>query len=118
MPMKLPNRRNATIKREKLTNYLLSLTHEGGKSKAKFFRGIGFNETNIDEFEKALLKIGKSNDVKEVDKRKYKYVIKYIIYGLIDAPNGKQYKVKTIWAINVGSERPHLSTAHPSRLSV
>ena len=108
--MKLPNRKNANIKREKLTDYLLSRTHKDGKSKAKFFRGIGFNETNIDDFEKALLKIGKSNKVKEVDKRKSKYVIKYIIYGLIDAPNGKQYKVKTVWAINVSSKKPHLST--------
>lgn len=97
---------------------MLSLTHEEGKSKAKFFRKIGFNETNIEEFEKALLKIGKSNEVREVDKRKSKYVIKYIIYGLINAPNGKQYKIITVWAINVDSERPHLSTARPSRLSV
>ena len=118
MPMKLPHRKNAIIRREKITGYLLSLTHEKGKSKAKFFRGIGFNDANIDEFEKALLKIGKSNEVKEIDKKKSKYVIKYIIRGLIDAPNGKQYKVKTVWAVDVGSEIPHLSTAHPSRLSV
>lgn len=116
--MKLPNRKNAIIKKEKITEYLLSLTHPEGKSKARFFRGIGFNETNMEEFEKALLKIGKSNEVVKIDKKKSEFVIKYIIDGIIESLNGKEYKVKTVWAINVGSERPHLSTAHPSRLSV
>lgn len=112
--MKLPYRENSIIKSEKLANYLLSLTHQEGKSKAKFFRRIGYSESNIAEFEQALLKIGKSNEVKVVDKKKSEIVVKYTIYGLIDAPNGKQYKVKTIWAIDNGTNIPHLATAHPS----
>ncbi len=115
MFMKLPYKENAIIKREKLTNYLLSLTHPEGKSKAKFFRGIGFNAINIGEFEKALLKIGTTKEVKETDKTKSQYVIKYTIYGFVSAPNGKKYKVKTVWAIDIGSEIPHLTTAHPKR---
>jgi len=66
--MKLPYQRNSIIKSEKLANYLLSLTHQEGKSKAKFFRRIGYNESNITELEQALLKIGKSNAVKVVVK--------------------------------------------------
>lgn len=112
--VKLPYRGKSIIKNEKLTGYLLSLTHPEGKSKAKFFRRIGYNESNIIEFEQTLLKIGKSNEVKVVDKKKSKIVVKYTIYGLIDAPNGKQYKVKTVWAIDSGSNIPHLTTAHPS----
>ncbi len=111
--MRLPHRENAIIKREKFTDYLLSLTHEKGKSKAKFFRGIGFNESNIDKLEQALLKIGKSNKVIDIDKEKEEIVLKYVINGLIDAPNGKQYKVKTVWAIESDSEIPHLATVHP-----
>lgn len=111
--MKLPYRGNAIIKKEKLTNYLLSLTHEEGKSKAKFFRMIGFNETNIEKLEQALLKIGQVNEVIDVDKKKEKYGIKYVMNGLIDSPNGKQYTVKTVWTIEAGSETPHLTTAHP-----
>lgn len=111
--MKLPHRRNAVIRRGKSINYLLSLIHEDGKSKAKFFREIGFNETNIDEFEQALLKIGQSNAVDSVDKEKSRYVIKYVIFGLIASPNGRQYQVKTVWAIEAGSKIPHLVTALP-----
>jgi len=35
--MKLPNRKNAIIRREKLTKYLLSLTDKDGRSKAEYF---------------------------------------------------------------------------------
>lgn len=111
--MKLPNRKNATIKREKLTNYLLSLTHEKGKSKAKFFRGLGFNEANIVEFEQALLKIGQSNEVIEVDKTSSGYVIKYVIDGLLTSPSGKLVKVRTIWGIKSGEGIPELISAYP-----
>ena len=112
--MKLPYRENSIIKTEKLTNYLLSLTHQEGKSKAKFFRRIGYNELNILKFEQELLKIAKSNEVDMVNKKKSKIVVKYTIYGVVNAPNGKQYKVKTVWAIDSGSKIPHLATAHPS----
>jgi len=111
--MKLPNRKNARIKKEKITKYLLSLSHKEGKSKAKFFRKIGFNESNIENFKKALLKVGKSNKVIKVDSLKKEFVIKYIIDGLIDSPKGKQYKVRTIWGIKLKSKIPYLTTAYP-----
>src|SRR3989344_2251497 len=102
--MKLPYRKNAVIKRTKIIDYLLSLTHADGKSKAKFFRGIGFNETNIEHFENALLKIGKSYEVVKIDEEKAEFAIKYTIDGLLDAPNGKKYKVRTGWAVKANSK--------------
>jgi len=51
--MKLPNGKRAYIPKEKLTDYILSETHAGGKSKAKFFRSVGFNETNTSVLEKS-----------------------------------------------------------------
>lgn len=80
--MRLPYRGNSIIKSEKLVNYLLSLTHQEGKSKAKFFRRIGYSESNITELEQALLKIGKLNEVKVVDKKKSKIVVKYTMRGV------------------------------------
>lgn len=124
--MKLPNRKNATISRIKLTGYLLSLTHRRGKSKAKFFRGIGFNETNSNELEKAILKIAKQNEVKSIKKENKKdsrtmeliTITKYEIDGRINAPNGKSYTVKTIWAIVASDKTPHLATVYPRRSGV
>ena len=120
--MKLPNRKNAIIEKRKFTHYLLSLTHPKGKSKAKFFRSIGFNETNIEKLKRALLQVGRSNEVigtrkeKKVDKITSEVIaiIKYDIDGLIDAPDGGRYKVKTIWAIEADDGIPYLATARPS----
>jgi len=53
------------IKKNKIPKYLLSIGHEEGKSKAKFFRQIGFNESNMKQFERSLLKIATNNDVSE-----------------------------------------------------
>ena len=39
--------------------------HPVGSAKARFFRKLGFNESNVDELEKALFKIAKSDDVQE-----------------------------------------------------
>lgn len=45
--MKLPFRKNAYIPEAKLVDYLLSETHPVGSSKAKFFRGLGYDEGNV-----------------------------------------------------------------------
>ena len=55
--MKLPNGKNAIVSKEKLTDYLLSETHATGKFKAKFFRNLGFDETNANLFEETIRKI-------------------------------------------------------------
>ena len=124
--MKLLNRKNATISKIKLAGYLLSLTHRRGKSKAKFFRGIGFNETNVNELKKALLKIAKLNEVNsiktEIKKDATRFgvitITKYEIYGKIKAPNGKSYAVKTIWAVVDEHKTPHLATVYPRHSDV
>ena len=113
--MKLPNKELAKIERKKITHYLLNLYHPDGWPKAKFFREIGFNESNIDEFEEALLKIGKTNDVVKVDKSKSKYAIKYTIDGTIVSPkNTKRYNIRTGWKINKGQKTPKLVAAFPN----
>ena len=111
--MKLPNRKNAMVPKQKLTEYLLSLTHEKGKSKAKFFRKIGFNELNLEKLEESLLSIAKSNDVQKVDRAKSDILIKYVIDGLIDAPNDRRYKIRTVWGIRIESKIPRFITAIP-----
>ena len=124
--MKLPYRKNAAISKIKLTGYLLSLTHKRGKSKAKFFRGIGFNESNSSELKRALLKIARLNEVKSTKKEVKKdtrtleliTITKYEIVGKIKAPNGKLYSVKTAWAVVAGDKIPHLATVYPRRQGV
>jgi hypothetical protein len=43
--MKMPNNNEAIVDAIKITDYLLSDTHEQGKSKAAFFKRFGFDES-------------------------------------------------------------------------
>ena len=76
--MRLPNRNKAYIPLRKLELYLLSETHAVGKSKAKFFRMLGFNETNITRLEQELLAIAQTETVTEVIPSPYgtKYIMR------------------------------------------
>lgn len=109
--MKLPNAKDAFIPKEKFLDYLLSETHPVGKSKAKFFRKIGFNETNVDKFEKALLSIAYTNDTEEVNETAYD--VNYIIKGVIKNPNHNLVTIKTVWFIETGQAKPRFVTAIP-----
>ena len=109
--MKLPNRKNARIKRSKITNYLLSLTHPVGKSKAVFFRGIGFDETNTTQLKRKLREIAQTNDVK--NPRPNKWGVNYEIIGALKAPNGKTYPIRTFWFIKAGTKNPSFKSAYP-----
>ncbi len=109
--MKLPNRDFAYVPQAKIKDYLLSETHVVGRSKAKFFRMFGFDETNIDALEQGLIKIAQTQDVK--DELPSPHGKKYIIDGTLSTPLGKSVKVETVWIIDIGQEKPRFITAYP-----
>lgn len=77
--MKVPHANLAFIKREspkdKIENYLLSLTNLHSRPRAHYFRTKGFNETNMDLFECLLLSIINLNDITNSEKTQYMYNI-------------------------------------------
>ena len=109
--MKLENKEQAYIPVAKLLDYLLSETHPVGKSKAKYFRSLGFNETNIGLLKQGLLSIARSEEVKEV--LSSDNGIKYVIDGTLKAPTGIMIVIRTVWIIDKGLERPRFVTAYP-----
>ena len=109
--MLLPNLEKAYILRKKLEFYLLSEVHTVGKSKAKFFRSIGFNETNIGALEQGLLKIGRTREVNEIVLSPHG--VKYVIDGPLQTPSGRFLSVRTVWIIDPGSTAPRFVTAYP-----
>jgi len=109
--MKLPYRAKAFIPEQKLTEYILSETHPVGSSKAKFFRGLGFNETNVDKLEKSLLQIVKKNEVKEV--RKSIYGTNYVVEGVMKTPSKKTALITTVWFAQTEENIPSFVTAYP-----
>ena len=83
--MNLPNRENAYIPQEKLTAYLLSESHSTGQTKARYFRIIGFQETNVDLLHQGLLSIAQSFEV--IDTSITSHGEKFVIDGELQAPN-------------------------------
>jgi hypothetical protein len=110
--MKLPAGETAYVPRDKITNYLLSLTHPVGQTKAAFFRAIGFDDSNTDLLEAELLNIARKSDVLEIE-QKY-YGVKYILEGLIHSPRNIIRRIRTVWIVEVNHNRPRFITAYPA----
>ncbi|MCX7839253.1 MAG: hypothetical protein N2559_07325 [Anaerolineae bacterium] len=107
----LPNKTDAYIPARKIVDYLLSETHAVGKSKAKFFRSLGFDETTVGELEQGLLEIAQVGQVKErVDSP---HGVKYVVDGSLKTPHGTVVQVRTIWIVESVRPAPRFVTAYP-----
>lgn len=109
--MQLPNCAAAFVQPSKLTEYLLLETHPTGGAKAKFFRSLGFNETNLKLLEDELLSIARQSPVQEVIETIHG--LKYVIVGSISTPIGRSVTILTVWIIDSGKTNPRLVTARP-----
>lgn len=110
--MRLPNAAHAYVPPEKLTGYLLSPSHPVGGSKARFFHLVGYDEIRAGELEAGLLSIARSEEV--VDTVPSPHGVKYIVDGALDTPTGNAVRVRTVWIVERGSERPRFVTAYPA----
>ena len=54
-PDRVPDAESASADGEKFTGYLLNETHTRGKSKAKFFRNFGYDDSNWSDLRDAML---------------------------------------------------------------
>lgn len=111
--MYLPNADRAVIEERKITEYLLSLTHPDGESKARYFRGFGFRSDEWERFADALRNVGQNNRVTEA--RETSYGIQYVIIGQMNTPDGRRPFVRTVWQIDHGTDSPRLITARRQR---
>ena len=109
--MRLPQRESAWVHPSKLTDYLLSETHEEGAGKASFLRGVGFDESNVGALEEGLLSIAYTEEVARTETTPYG--TKYVIYGRMGTPTGEAIDLLTVWMIDTGQEAPRLVTAYP-----
>jgi hypothetical protein len=82
--MNLPHHEQAFVPPEKLSDYLLSLSHPIGRSKAVFFRALGYDENNTERLVEALLNIARTGDVR--DTIETKYGVKYVVLGELTGP--------------------------------
>ena len=107
--MMLPDSNRAHVDRSKITEYLLSLSHPDGHTKAAFFMRFGFR---VERWEaEALRLVGTNNPVMASEHSPHG--VRYTVEGLLQAPDGRKPKVRTVWIVEPDSRGPRLITAHP-----
>lgn len=109
--MRLPNSQAAYIPTGKLTAYLLSETHSVGKSKARLFRSLGYSESNVSFLKDGLLSIAHAGEV--LSTQSSEHGVKYVIEGSLKTPSGGALRIRTVWIIDRGQDRPRFVTAYP-----
>ena len=110
--MRLPHAELAEINPSKIGEYLLSETHPVGKSKARFFREAGFNDSTIELLTGGLLQIARTQEVVETSATVHG--LKYVLEGELQAPTGRRLRLRTIWIVDQGQDRPRFVTAYPA----
>ena len=108
--MKLLYLENAMIPPSKITEYLLNLEHEDGKSKAVFFLMIGFSLEKWQLLRDVLLKHAQYDVVNTLQTTRG---VHYVIEGIIETPIGKYPNIRTVWILEHESTLPRLITAYP-----
>jgi len=109
--MKLPNAEHVSVDREKLTGYLLCVSHPDGGSKAEFFARFGFRVEDWEVLAEALRRHGAHYEV--VNTVDSAYGTRYAVDGPLETPDGRNPLVRTVWIVEKGSAEPRLITAHP-----
>ena len=107
----LPNAGSARVDREKILQYLLCESHPDGRTKAVFFRKLGFAAEKWEIMAEMLKKHGMKNHV--VKTARTGYGVRYCVDGPLDTPTGDKPSVRTVWIVEEGSSEPRLITAYP-----
>ena len=96
-----------------MRDYLLSLSHPVGKSKARFFRGLGFDESTVNRLREELKGVIQRAPIEETERTSHG--TKYVVVGSIRTPDGGNVSVRTVWMIEEeGADAPRFVTAYPA----
>ena len=109
--MKLPNYQKAVVPQKKITEYLLSLTHRDGKSKAKFFFRFGFCVDAWEIMATALLRHATDHELVKIEESPFG--TRYVVEGELLAADGRKPFVRSVWFIETGDDTPRLVSAYP-----
>jgi hypothetical protein len=109
--MKLPNLDSAIVPESKIRGYLLAASHPQGRHKAAFFRKFGFLLNQPVIVATALVKHARENEVAKVEDSPFGR--RYVIDGILEAPDGRAPVVRSVWFIKTGDSAPRFVTAYP-----
>ena len=109
--MKVPNAQRAVIAADKLTGYLLNLSHRRGAAKARLLLNFGYRSDNPEILEADLRTQHLSLDVTGTSTNAYGMV--YEIEGPIKTPSGRAVRFCSVWQIDTGADMPRFITMYP-----
>lgn len=109
--MHLPNARHAIVDDAKVRDYLLSDEHPIGRSKAAFFRSLGYRAENWWRLRADIRALAESGTAEPGTLSLYG--AKFLVSGMIRGPNGRSASVYTAWIVRRGEHMPRLITAWP-----
>jgi len=109
--MKLPNAENAVIDRAKIVQYLLDVDHPQGGSKARLLHSLGYSAADWTRLESDLRAAHLSEDV--LATRQTLWGMRYEVLGPLTGPTGDSVLFRSVWQIDVGTDRPRLITMYP-----
>ena len=106
--MTVPNADRALIAPEKLTGYLLNMSHKRGGPKARLLLSVGYRSDNPQSLESDLRAQHLSLEVTRMHENAYGVV--YEIEGPIKTPNGRPVRFCSVWQVDTGTDVPRFIT--------
>ena len=108
----MPNASRAIIAADKLTGYLLNLSHKRGGPKARLLLNAGYRADSPQSLESDLRVQHLSLDVTRTHPNAYGVV--YEIEGPIKTPNGKSVRFCSVRQVDTGTDVPRFITMCPT----
>jgi hypothetical protein len=109
--MKIPNREQAIIESEKITDYLLNLNHQRGQAKAELLMRLGYTLENWQQLEHDIRRDHLNEEITEIQETPYG--VRYKIRAILRTPTDEQRMVKTVWQVDIGQSFPRFITLVP-----
>jgi Domain of unknown function (DUF6883) len=109
--MTVPNANRAIIAADKLTAYLLNMSHKRGAAKARLLLGLGYRSDSPRVLESDLRAQHLSLEVTRTHENHYGVV--YEIVGPIRTPNGSRVQFCSVWQVDTGTDVARFITMYP-----
>ncbi len=109
--MTVPNADQAMIAPDKLTGYLLNVSHKRGGPKARLLLRVGYRAGDSQRLEADLRTPHLSLDVTRTSDNAFGVV--YEIEGPIKTPIGRIMRFCSVWQVDTGTDVPRFITMYP-----
>jgi hypothetical protein len=109
--MTVPNADRAIIAPEKLTAYLLNVSHKRGAAKARLLLAVGYRSNAPHLLESDLRAQHLPLEVTRTHENPYGVV--YEIEGPIETPSGRSIRFCSVWQVDTGADVARFITMYP-----